>query len=124
MAKSTSNNKPNQFRPNLWGMISNVIIAAINKGQIIPLALLLSFIIFMFRIPADKLSEFGTESLNVFEKWHILGWVITFMESLAGFYYIKRIRTKHNKEIERMSDEKTKLQELLLKTKLGSSKKH
>ena len=125
MASNNTKNKPKPTynRPNFWGFLSNFSYASINKGQLLPILLTLCLLVFLFRLPSNHLLDFGKEALHCFEVWHILGWCIVLLETLSGYLIIRRMRKKHGEEIDRISKEKTILQEKLLNRKMGSSNK-
>ena len=68
----------------------------------------------MFFVPGDKLYQLFPDMLAALSRWHIWGWVLSGIVTFASFLSIKYLRKVHTSEIQRLSDEKTKLQQQLL----------
>ena len=122
MATQNKNKKGNPYRPNVWGMIQYIAIAAINKGQIIPLGVLLALLILFLKLPTERAAEILKDLINLFETYHILVWIFSVLLLIGLLYNGKRLRRNHAQEIERLSEEKKQLQQLLAKKKLSTSK--
>lgn len=112
-------NKPKNNQPNLWGMIQNVLIESIYKGQLPLAGLIVIFIILFWKYPSEELPAL----LHISKFNSILGWLMAIFISFTAVYITKRQRRIHSKEIKRISEEKKKLQQSLSTRKLQSSNK-
>ncbi len=123
MAKTQNvRSKSSTYRPNVWGMIQNIFIAAINKGQILIFGLFLIFIVLIVKLPTEQTYTVIHEFLDLLETWHILGWILSLILTIGIVYNGKRLRKIHSMEIDRLANEKKELQILLSKRKLNTSK--
>jgi hypothetical protein len=99
---------------NWSGAVRDILVASLNKGQFpVAFALVILAIIFL-RMPAKELSIFVFNVLDRFENNYIFGWFF-FILSLFGWYFHNRYVVKvHCNEMDRVSTEKTDLQNKLL----------
>jgi formate hydrogenlyase subunit 3/multisubunit Na+/H+ antiporter MnhD subunit len=116
-----SRKKNNSYRPNFWGMLQNVLIVSINKGQLPAAAISLILIIGMIKYPSDKIPELFDNLLHISRFNSIMGWIVAAITTFGGFFTARWLRRTHTKEIKRLSDEKKVLQEKLAKRKLPTS---
>lgn len=116
-----SRNKNNSYRPNFWGMLQNVLIAALNKGQLLPMAFTLVVVILIIKYPNDQIPALFDKILNVSITNGVFGWLFASGSTFGGFMLIRWQRRIHTKEIQRISKEKKTLQEKLAKKQLPSS---
>ena len=117
--KSTNYN----YKINFWGLIEKVLVAAMNKGQLIGMTIALIFILLIIKIPNDQIIPFIEKLLNISRINSILGWCLSGIVTFASFLIIRWQRRIHTKEIRRISNEKRLLQEKLTQEKLPSSNK-
>lgn len=124
MARSTKREKSSRgYKTNIWGMIRDIGIASLNKGQF-PLALVGAIIIILIvKMPSVETSAFLHSILNGFKSFSILGWGLSFALSIGWVIHAKSLRRTFSKEIERISGEKKRLQEEVAKRKLQTTKK-
>lgn len=122
MSKKTVKPKQNNYhRPNFWGMLRDVMIASLNKGQF-PLAVLgLIVVILIAKMPSEDASKLIFELLELVRKFQILGWLISVFSLIGWFYNTKHLRKIHSVEMSRVSMEKKELQQKLLDKKLQTS---
>lgn len=109
--------KKDYNRPNFWGMIQNIFIGSMNKGQLLPAVLGLGFIIYILKIPSRSVVSVGEDFGKALRDTFILGWFLLFVSVAGWYWHTKRMRKKHTEEIKRISDEKTRLQQRLNKSK-------
>lgn len=113
--------QPKVAGTNWPGMIRDVLVASLNKGQF-PLALVfVIFIIIFCRLPEADLSKFVFDFWNKCERFYVIGWIL-FGVTLFGWYFNTRyIRKNHAQEMHRIAEEKKYLQEQLTNRKIPSS---
>lgn len=117
--KSTNYN----YKINFWGFLEKVLIASLNKGQLIGMTIALIFIIIIIKIPNEQILPFVYKLLNVSEINSILGWIVAGFITFGAFLTVRWQRRIHTKEIQRISSEKKILQEKLTQQRLPSSNK-
>lgn len=123
MSKSNNKRKKREYnRPNFWGMIQNVLIASLNKGQLLGGVVGLCVIIMVIKLPSEDTKELILEFLAKFGDYHYIGWILGVFSTIGWYFGTKRTRRIHTEEIRRISEEKKQLQIQLTKKKLRSSK--
>jgi hypothetical protein len=85
------------------------------------MGIIIIMLIIAFRIPAGEIVPLIEDLLNISKINSILGWVLSGFLALGMFLVTKWQRRIHTKEIRRISNEKTILQEKLSKQNLPSS---
>lgn len=122
-----ANNRPKQqnrkivHESNFWGMVENVLIQSINKGQL-PLAGLILIIMFIIlRLPEEKVYDLVKQLFNLATVYKVGGWIFFGISIFGWIFSAKSMRRRHTLEIRRLSNERTKLQEKLLNKNLPSS---
>ncbi len=116
-----SRKRNNSFRPNMWGFLRDVIIAALDKGQLPVMFIGLYILIFFLKFPSDQLKPFFFDIINHDNFVNILGWFGFVSVSIVSFYINRRQRRLHNIEMSRVTEEKRILHEQLIKRKLPTS---
>ncbi len=92
-----------------------------NKGQF-PLAIAaLLALAAMYKMPAEDVSRLVFEVLHGFTSGYIAGWALAGTVAVGWFIHVKWQRRIINQEIERISLERTQLQQKLLADKVSSS---
>ena len=120
--KPTKLPNSNPYKPNFWGMIQGITIATINKGQFLLFCLFLIIVILIIKAPGASVGELLHNFAGLLREEAILGWIFAFLELMVNIFVIRFQRKTHHDEIERISREKSKLQEELIGRKLHSSK--
>lgn len=106
---------------NFWAMIQNVLIAAMNKGQLPAAALSLLLIILLLKTPSSDISALSREILLLLKSLHLLGWTLTVVLAGGWYWNSKNLRRMHANEMSRMSVEKKQLQSKATGLNLGTS---
>jgi len=119
------NKKPGNYSYNInfWGFLEKVLVASLNKGQLIGMTIALILIILIIKIPSDQIIPFIEKLLDISKINTILGWVLSVFVTFASFLTVRWQRRIHTKEIQRISREKKILQEKLINQNLPSSNK-
>jgi len=106
---------------NAWRMIRDVLITAMSKGQL-PLAIFgLILIIICVRMPSDDLSKLVFKILEWATLSRLLGYIIAILALVGWFIHARVQRRIISREIDRISDERNKLQKKLIGSKIISS---
>ncbi len=95
-------------------MISRVAIAAIDKGQWLASLGFFILLILILRLPEDSLLVITNKLLDLISRMSILGWILWIVTLFVAFLKSKGTNEIHNKEVERLSQEKRFLQEKLI----------
>lgn len=121
MSSANSSNRNNYSRPNIWGMIRDIGVASLNKGQF-PLAIVGGIVIvLLIKMPSNTVPDFLQAVVDGFKTLHLVGWALVPLLTGGWFWNAKRLRKKYSDEMERVSGEKKKLQQKLSRKKLSSS---
>lgn len=122
----TSRNKKTgnySYNINFWGFLEKVLVASLNKGQLIGMTIALIFIILIIKIPNDQILPFIEKLLDISKINSILGWILSGFVTFGAYLTVRWQRRIHTKEIQRISREKKSLQEKLTQQQLPSSNK-
>jgi hypothetical protein len=121
MTAKKQNTSNHNNRPNAWGMIRDIFIASLNKGQF-PIAVFgIVLIILVAKLPSSDASKLLFELVQLFKEMHLLGWLLSFVFLILWYLNARKLRKFHTFEITRISQEKKELQETLIGKKLQTS---
>ena len=104
-----------------WDVLRDVLLACTNKGQ---LPLLMGGVLLaipLLRMPAQDTSRFLFEFLSDVREARILGYVFFFLTLIAWFVHARFQRQTINREMHRISGERSRLQERELPGEVESS---
>ncbi len=103
--------------------VRDVLIASMRYAQF-PFAMLgLLAGIIIWRMPPDDLSKLLFRLIEDFENGSLLGYALFGLAIIGWFYTVRRQRKLIASEMDRIGEQKSKLQEQLLGNKIQSSKK-
>jgi len=104
-----------------WGMITEVLIASMNRGQF-PIACLTLFGMFMiYRMSAADVSRLVFQVEEHLASAAFAGYLLSFFLGGGWFFHARWQRRIISAEMERIGNEKTMLQEKALSIKTESS---
>jgi len=121
MAKPREKIKFIKQQINFWIMLQNVAIASMNKGQFPVFLGAVVFLVMIFRMPSGDVSKL---MFNIFEELKVhayLGYILTFISLISWFIHSRTQRRWFAGEMERLSEERNKLQNRLLGGSIESS---
>lgn len=95
--------------------IRDVLIASLDKGQFIIAGLILLVGIYLWRLPEKDISSFGENLLSRFEANYLWGWFLFIILAAGWYIHVRYINKIYTRELDRISEEKNKLQEQLFK---------
>lgn len=116
------NPKRDYNRPNIWGMIQNIMIAGMNKGQLLASIFGIVIIILIVKIPNSEIVPFIGKVANGFGETKYVGWFLFSVTAIITYYQNKKLRRSFSEELNRITEEKKRLQEKIHKTNLPTSK--
>ncbi len=105
-----------------FDFLKAVFIAAINKGQLPVLGVLLIGIILAIRVPGESIPAVIDKFIHALTHYHVLGWCISAFLAIAWVFSAKRMRRVHASEMDRISEEKSRMQQKQTTVPLSSSK--
>ncbi len=121
MAANKSKKRNDYNKPNFWGMMQNVLIASMNKGQFVIGVIGLAFLIMILKLTPDDTKSLLDDIILKLGNIHYIGWTLGIFSTFGWFFGTKRLRRIHSKEIRRVSEEKKQLQQKATSKKLRSS---
>jgi len=104
-------------------MVRDVLIAAMNKGQLIPAFVGLIFMLMIVKMPGTDVSSLMFKIFDLFGERSILGYILFIISLGSWATHVRFQRRLFHGELLRVSDERNKLQKNHLGGKLESSNK-
>ncbi|MDB5278830.1 MAG: hypothetical protein JWR61_3785 [Ferruginibacter sp.] len=119
MAKSSSatpakKEKNNPYRPNVWGMIRDIMVHAINKGQLPVTGLILLLGLVVFKMPAEDVSKLMYATIRQFKTLYYLGWTLDGVIIVTWVIVQRKLTRGYRRELDRINNENQELQKKLL----------
>ncbi len=94
-------------------MARDVVIGAMDRGQLMFLGMLVLLIVFTARVPNSSLLIIAKEILNRFEQGSLVGWIAWLITSVAWFFHSRWQRGVCDRELARVVDERNAAQKQL-----------
>ncbi len=116
-------NRPRRSDATFFGMLRDICVAMVNKGQLPAVVLILVISIFVIRCPAQDLRGLGSDIIGVFKEHAILSYVFNVILIIAWALHSRWQRRQQAAEFDRVGTEKSQWQEKALGGKLASGKK-
>lgn len=104
-------------------MLSEVLVASMNKGQFPLAGLLLLFIVIVCRMPSADVSKLAFQILEYVANGAILGYLLSGLFGFGWFFHARWQRRVIANEMERVGREKSLLQTKVLSIEIESSQK-
>jgi hypothetical protein len=102
-------------------MTRDVLIASMSKGQF-PIAIVgIVIIIIVARMPQDEVGKLASNLLAKIESRYWAGFAFWLLTAIGWFYHARWQRKRIDREMKRISEERTQLQAKLINKKLESS---
>jgi len=113
--------KQKSGKTNIWDMMRDVLIASMSKGQF-PLAIVgVVIIVIVVRMPVADVSKLAFALLEKAEARYWAGYAFWLLTTIGWFYHARWQRKRIDREMRRVSEERTQLQAKLLNKKPESS---
>lgn len=112
---------PQKPKVTLWEAAQNVLIAAMERGQLLGIGLLFCVLLIIARLPADELSLFVRTILNGFAGYYYIGYAVAGAAVIGWRAHVQRLIKKHELEEKRIAEERNILQQRALPGLLASS---
>lgn len=114
----------NYYRPNGWRFLIDTFNTTIAKAQLPTLLFGTIVLILVLKLSSADASSILLKLISVYELHHILGWVLSVIFAFGWYYSLKTTRRIHAEEMDRVTKEKTELQNKINGGKLPSSKEN
>lgn len=96
---------------NLYGMIEKVLIASMSKGQA-PLFVVAGLVAMMiWKMPGEDVSKLVFGLVEALERGYFVGYVISVVTTAGWFLHAKYQRKAITSEMQRIADERNRLQD-------------
>lgn len=103
----------------------DIIIKAMDRGQLLPVLLFLVLLAFIFKMSEENVYEFGVGIVNGFKDFSLFGWFVAAIVAILWAGHARQMRRNHSSEYQRIGREKSELQaSSSSKIKLNSSNKN
>lgn len=99
----------------------DIIIKSMDRGQLLPVLGFLIILAIIFKMPEEKVFEFGMATLDGFKNLSLVGWLCTVLVCVLWAGHARAVRRKHSAEYLRIGSEKSQLQKDKINIPLGSS---
>lgn len=120
MTKNKRNNR--EIRSiNFWLFARDILRDAINKGQGIPYLCGIILLTIVLKIPGEDVSKLAFSIFEAMLNLSLLGWGITIVILPTWYIHSKWQRKKMYNEIARISEERNKLQKIMIGSDISSS---
>ena len=99
----------------------DIVIAAINQGQLPILGVLAILILIIWRMPENDVSQLMFQVVEHMRSGALIGYILSFVFAFGWYFHTKKIRTEFAKESQRIGREKSDLQSSLAGVPFNSS---
>lgn len=121
MGQKHPKEQSNYYRPNFWGMVRDIIIASINKGQFLLMGGWLIIFVLILKVDSNEASHLLRNFKTLLIDLRILGWSLSGITIVGWYFNLKFVRRSFHREMNRISREKKEYQEKQLGYKLDTS---
>jgi len=107
---------PQQLSPSkvtIAQAVRDVVIHAMDKGQLLPLFVAVIIISVVWRLPEESLTELATQVWQNLLSVYLLGWVLCIAAVCGWASHYRWIAARHANEIDRISNERNSVQQKL-----------
>lgn len=95
-------------------VVRDIVLRIVGKGQLLMLVAGIIILVIVLRMPTDDISKLAFRLLEIFEVEKLLGYGLWFITLIMWGLHSKFQRRIIHDEMERLSEERTKLQTLKL----------
>ena len=90
--------------------VRDIINVAINRGQLIPLGIIVIVLLIIWKMPEDQILVFCREILAMLKKGELISYVLCPSLAMGWFFHAKSMRKHFSNEYLRIGREKSNLQ--------------
>jgi len=110
MSKPPTSPRPTAAKVGMWHAIRDIFVAAINKGQLLPMLLGSIILLVIFKMDSNQIGGICREVIDNLVNLKILGWILFVVVSVVWAIVGKIRRNSVRREMERIGAEKSKAQ--------------
>lgn len=121
MAKRKANKNNEVKGINFNMMVRDVLRAAINKGQGIPILIGLIILMGIMKMPGKAVGDLAFRIFDAIIDFSLVGWILGITTATGWYIHAKWQRREIFREMKRLSDQRTELQQRLLGSDIESS---
>lgn len=93
----------------------DMVVAAINKGQLPVLGVLFVVLLFIFKLPEERIGDLARDLLMHLIDGSLGGYLLAVVFGSSWFFHAKAMRRSFSSEVDRIGREKSELQDQLAK---------
>ena len=101
--------------------VRDMVIASMSRGQLPVLGGMFIFGLIVWKMPSEDISKLTFKIFENIINLQLLSFILLLIALPLYFFHVRFIRKEHSKELERMGNEKSELQSLLVEGKFKSS---
>ena len=121
-AKRNKQGKQTNQSPVTWAQaFRDIIITAMNRGQLLLLMVTGIFILLIWKLDSKQAFDLLNSFIEKLKDWSIVGWILWGFTVFVCFFLFRKVRTDFSYEMKRVGKEKSKAQEKALQRSLPSS---
>jgi hypothetical protein len=121
-AKRNKQGKQTNQAPVTWAQaFRDIIITAMNRGQLLLLMVTGIFILLIWKLDSKQAFDLLNSFIEKLKDWSIVGWILWGFTVFVCFFLFRKVRTDFSYEMKRVGKEKSKAQEKALQRSLPSS---
>lgn len=96
--------------------LRDMVVTAINKGQLPVLAVLLILLMVIFKMPGEDVAKLASDIVAALIAGELVGYLLALTFGFGWFFHSRSLRKTFSNEYERIGTEKSKLQNQAAKT--------
>ncbi len=106
VVKSKTIVSANKYSTNFWGMIQNVLIASLNKGQLMIGFVGMILLVMTIKMSSSDIKDVLKDVIVMAKDWHNAGWILLFIVTVSSAYLLRRARNLHDQQLKRLENTK------------------
>jgi hypothetical protein len=103
--------KASNTKLNFWAAMNNVLITSLSKGQFPIACLFFIFVIMLLKMPGADVTRLALAIVGGFKNFQLVGYVLSIMLAGGWFAHTRWQRSRYEKELKRVVEERNQLQE-------------
>lgn len=106
-------NKPkaSATKLNFWAMMNNVLVTALSKGQFPVACVFFIVLVMVLKMPGEDVTRLALSILTELVNWRLVGYVASVLLAGGWFGHTRWQRSRYERELKRVTDERNQLQE-------------
>jgi len=101
--------------------VRDVVIFALERGAFMPVSFAALLFLLLWRAPAENIGRIIDSVVNLFELLFWIGWILFVLVCVGWYRHVQWIRKENQRELDRLSEERNILQNMLNDGSITSS---